>query len=35
MIWMEMASKYGAFGEHKSKYNPSFKDYRIVKKYPF
>lgn len=33
MIWLEIASKYGAFGEHKSKYKPSFKDYRIVKKY--
>ena len=31
MIWIEIASKYGAFGEHKQKYNPSFKDYRFVK----
>lgn len=31
MIWLEIASKYGAFGEHEHKYNPSFKDYRFVK----
>lgn len=35
MIWFEIASKYGAFGEHKSEYKPSFKDYRIVKKYTY
>lgn len=34
MIWIEIASKYGAFGEHEPKYNPSFKDYRFVKKMP-
>ncbi|MDH5415105.1 MAG: hypothetical protein OEW87_13295, partial [Flavobacteriaceae bacterium] len=31
MIWLEIASKYGAFGEYKQKYNPSFRDYRFVK----
>lgn len=33
MIWIEIASKYGAFGEHKKKYDPSFKDCRFVKRF--
>lgn len=30
IIWIELATKYSEFGEHKTKYNPSFKDYRKV-----
>jgi hypothetical protein len=33
MIWVEIASKYGAFGEHKNKYDPPFKDYRFVNRF--
>lgn len=35
MIWIEIASKYGAFGEHKTKYDPSFKYLRAVNKYVY
>ncbi len=30
LIWFEIVSKYGAFGEYEPKYKPSFKDFRIA-----
>jgi len=35
MIWLEIISKYGAFGEHEPKYDPSFKDCRFVKAFKY
>ncbi|WP_028844911.1 NACHT domain-containing protein [Thermodesulfovibrio thiophilus] len=31
MLWIEIASKYGAYGEYENKYDPSFQDYRFIK----
>ena len=35
LVWIELISKYGAFGEYESKYAPSFKDLRAFKKYAY